>query len=184
MTTIEAHQEVRRIARELRAWQSNSPASLSLLRLLTFADSLDAALDAIEPIHDPVGASQYSQPIIREALEWLVNLGYGVGRAGGPGDHEEIETALEFGKAALEDRKNPYAPALPDDRDDALTDWWALYADLLMHVESKLPNESRHDTAKRYIRQAEKSRGPASMPTASEMWERTLRPISVSPEKG
>lgn len=41
------------------------------------------------------------KPDIREALEWLVNLGHGVGRAGGPPEHGEIETALEFGKDAL-----------------------------------------------------------------------------------
>lgn len=40
-------------------------------------------------------------PDIRGALEWLVNIGHGVGKAGGPPEPGEIETALEYGKDAL-----------------------------------------------------------------------------------
>lgn len=38
---------------------------------------------------------------------------------------------------------------------DALQQLSAKYDDLLMQVETKHPGESRHDTAKRYIRNAE-----------------------------
>ena len=36
-----------------------------------------------------------------KVLEWLVNLGYGVGKAGGAPEDGEFEDAIEAGKAAL-----------------------------------------------------------------------------------
>ena len=40
-------------------------------------------------------------------------------------------------------------------------DYQALYFELILAVGMKHPNESRHQTALRYIRQAEESSGPA-----------------------
>jgi hypothetical protein len=62
--------------------------------------ALAEQLTCIAPTTDTETAPTY-QPNIREALEWLVNLGCGVGRAGGPPEHGEIETAIEYGKDAL-----------------------------------------------------------------------------------
>ncbi len=39
--------------------------------------------------------------LYREALEWLVNLGCDVGKAGGTPEINEYEEAIDFGKATL-----------------------------------------------------------------------------------
>ncbi len=40
---------------------------------------------------------------MREALEWLVHLGHGVGKAGGAPEAGEFEAAIKQGEAALEE---------------------------------------------------------------------------------
>lgn len=42
-----------------------------------------------------------SHDALVEALEWLVNVGCGVGRAGGAPEEGEFEAAIEAGKVAL-----------------------------------------------------------------------------------
>lgn len=48
----------------------------------------------------------------RVALEWLVNLGHGVGKAGGPPEPGEFEDAMQLAEAALAPPPAPPAPAL------------------------------------------------------------------------
>jgi hypothetical protein len=59
-------------------------------------------------------------------------------------------------------RKDAPAPALTMERGTAAE---ALYHELLFEVANKYPGESRHDTARRYIRERESSGrgGPASV---------------------
>lgn len=53
-------------------------------------------------------------------------------------------------------------PEIPDNSSKTSLDYEALYFDLLMAVGNKHQGETRHQTAKRYIEQAEQGSGEVS----------------------
>jgi len=54
-----------------------------------------------EPTAQTIVRAVNNHEALVKALEWLVNLGYGVGKAGGAPEDGEFEGAIEAGKAAL-----------------------------------------------------------------------------------
>ena len=50
---------------------------------------------------DQLAAERQAREALEQALEWLVNLGHGVGKAGGSPEFGEFEEALNAGRVLL-----------------------------------------------------------------------------------
>jgi hypothetical protein len=78
----------------------------------------------------------------------------------------ELEKQLAAKEAEIEMLKASVYGVYELERQLAVKD--ALYHEILMAVESKWPDKTRHQTALRYIRQAERGNGGAASATEKE----------------
>jgi hypothetical protein len=89
----EAADTIDRLTRELAAQAAELALATATCRLSKLhTDALESERDTL-----------------RRALEWFVNLGHGVGKAGGTPEADEFEAAIAAGEAALSKQREPEA---------------------------------------------------------------------------